>query len=398
MEANFIEDEQRFRKHDMISKINQEPPGAKASAFPKHFPLPLKPHNKTGRIRKLLEALQKLALEPRYLWQIITGLPGLIIRHVLRGLPILWVRRSSGIGDIICTFPSIIALRQQKKAVIVYETLPGNVPLVSRFRSVDLVIEQGSPFSWLCRTLFKIEQLWSPSLPDEHTPKHHCERIHLREEFRRGFGLASLATEPVHLEITPRATKTVRKWMGRDLRGGAPLVVIHTGPTWKIREWLNERWTELVTRLKSELGVEVIQIGQDSYISDDGCVSPRAMGAVDWVGKLSMDQMLALLKEADLFVGIDSGMLHMAGAVRTACVGIFGPTDPGCRLPIGSPAVGVTAQVPCLGCHHNAEGPGHWITGCPHDIRCMSSLRVEDVFRACADPLNIYLSTRPVTT
>ena len=85
----------------------------------------------------------------------------------------------------------------------------------------------------------------------------------------------------------------------------------------------------------------------------------------DWIGKLSMDQMLALLKEADLFVGIDSGMLHMAGAVRTACVGIFGPTDPACRMPIGSPAIGVTAQVPCLGCHHNAGGPGHWISGCP---------------------------------
>jgi ADP-heptose:LPS heptosyltransferase len=380
----------------MVSKINHEPPSAKAPAFPKRVPLSPKP-DETGQAGKLLEALQKLLLEPRYVWQIIRGLPTLVIRHVFLGLPIVWVRRGSGVGDIICTFPSIISLRRSRKVLIVYETLRGNVPLVSLFRSVDLVIEQGSPFSWMCRALFKIEEFWMPSLPDEHTPKRHCERIHLREEFRRAFGLPFLDTESVCLEIKPRTIKTVRKWMGRDLRGSAPLVVIHTGPTWKIREWLNERWTELVTRLKSELGVEVIQIGQDSYMSRDGCVSPRAMGALDWVGKLSMDQMLALLKDADLFVGIDSGMLHMAGAVRTACVGIFGPTDPGCRLPIGSPAVGVTAQVPCLGCHHNAEGPGHWMTGCPHDIRCMSNLRVEDVFRACADLLNVHRSTGTVS-
>jgi ADP-heptose:LPS heptosyltransferase len=254
---------------------------------------------------------------------------------VLLGLPILWVRRSSGIGDLICTFPSIIALRRSKKTLIIYETLRSNVPLVSRFRSVDLVIEQGSPFAWICRSLFRTEEFLSPLLPDEHTPRRHCERIHLSEEFRRAFGLASLDTQPVCLEVTPRATKTVCKWLRRDLRGDAPLVVIHAGPTWKIREWLSEHWNELVTRLKSELGVEVIQIGQDSYASEDRRVSPRAMGAVDWVGKLSIDQMLALLKDADLFVGIDSGMLHLAGAVRTPCVGIFGPTDPGAmhRLP-----------------------------------------------------------------
>lgn len=381
----------------MISKINHGSPSAKDSAFPTRRSSAVNP-SQSAQTGKLLEALQKLAFEPRYIWQIAKGLPIFLIRHLLLGLPILWVRRSSGAGDIICTFPSIIALRQRKKALIVYETLRGNVPLVSRFRSVDLVLEQGSPFSWLCRILFKVEESWSPALPDEHTPKRHCERIHLREEFRRGFGLASLATDTVCLEIPPSATRIVRRWMSRDLRGGAPLVVIHTGPTWKIREWLNERWSELVTRLKSELGVEVIQIGQDSYVTGDGRVSPRAVGAVDWVGKLSMDQMLALLKDADLFVGIDSGMLHMAGVVRTACVGIFGPIDPDCRLPIGSPAVGVTAQVPCLGCHHNAGGPGHWITGCPHEIRCMSNLRVEDVFRACADLLNIHRSAGPSVT
>src|SRR6266446_2848748 len=220
----------------MISKVNQESPSAKASAFPKRFLLPLKPHNRSAQIRKLLAALQKLTLEPRYIWQIIRGLPRLGIRHVLLGLPILWIRRSSGIGDIICTFPSTVALRGSKKTLIIYETLRGNVPLVSRFRAVDLVIEQGSPFAWMCRTLFRIGEFWSPLLPDEHTPKRHCERIHLTEEFRRAFGLASLDTQPVCLEVTPRATKTVRKWVRRDLRGDAPLVVIHTGPTWKIRE------------------------------------------------------------------------------------------------------------------------------------------------------------------
>jgi ADP-heptose:LPS heptosyltransferase len=228
-----------------------------------------------------------------------------------------------------------------------------------------------------------------PLLPDEYKPKRHCARIHLTEEFRKSFGLPGLDDTAVCLEVTPKATKEVRKWLQSNGLADRPLVVIHTGPTWKIREWPVEHWTELVKVLKSEFRVAVVQIGQDSFASGETCLSPRVAGAIDRVGELSLDQMLALLKAADLFVGIDSGMLHLAGTVRTSCVGIFGPTDPHCRLPTGSPAVGVTAEVPCIGCHHDVNGPGHWITGCPHDIRCMSDLTVENVFRACSGFLKI---------
>jgi ADP-heptose:LPS heptosyltransferase len=342
-------------------------------------------------VLKLASLFKQLTLEPRYAWQVLNGLPRLAIRHVLLRHPILYVRRHAGLGDIICTFPSVAALRRtEPKALIIYDTRRSNMPVVRRCRSVDLVVEERSPLARVCQRLFSPKMSFLPMLPDEYVPKRQCERIHLTEEFRKSFGLPTLEGEPPRLEVTTKANSHVRKWLESSGLRDVPLVVIHTGPTWKTREWSVEHWNELIKLIKSEFPVAAVQIGHDSRASGETCLSPRAAGAIDRVGKLTLDQVLALLKAADLFVGIDSGMLHLAGAVRTPCVGIFGPTDPSCRLPTSSPAIGVTAQIPCLGCHHNVNGPGHWMTGCPYNIRCMSDLSAEDVFRACSE----FLKTR----
>jgi ADP-heptose:LPS heptosyltransferase len=338
-----------------------------------------------AHIQKLASLFKQLTFEPRYVLQVLKGFPKVAARHLFLGDPILYVRRFSGIGDIICTFPSLMALRRtEPTAMIIYETRRHNMPLVARCRVVDLVVEEGSPLARMCQKLFTLKLSLYPLLPDEHTPKRHCERIHLTEEFRKSFGLLAVDNQSVCLEATARAKKEIFKWSQSEGLSETPLVVIHTGPTWKTREWPVENWDELVTQIKSEFRAAVVQIGQDSFASGEASLSPRAVGAIDRVGELSLDEMLALLKVADLFVGIDSGMLHLAGAVHTSCVGIFGPTEPSCRLPTNSPGIGVTAQVPCVGCHHNEDGPGHWLTGCPHNIRCMSNLTVEDVFRACS--------------
>lgn len=360
------------------------------SDFRNRFLLLLKRVNRATHVRKLASLFKQLTLEPRYGWQFLAGFSRLVVQHVLLGHPILWVRRNTGIGDIVCTFPSVMAIRRaEPRAMIIYETRRSNMPLVARCPSVDLVVEEGSPFAWICPKLFTLKIYLYPLLPDEYIPKRRREHLHLSEEFRKSFGLPVLDGQPVCLEVTSRASREMRKWLRNEGLGDLPLVVIHTGPSWKTKEWPVELWNELVRQISSEFGAAVVQIGQDSYASGEKAVSPRAVGAIDRVGKLSLDQMLALLKVADLFIGIDSGMLHLAGAVRTSCVGIFGPTDPSCFLPTSSPAVGVTAQVPCIGCHHNMNGPGHWMTGCPNNIRCMSDLPMENVFLACSDLLKI---------
>jgi len=333
----------------------------------------------------------RLAIEkPRDAWQVLRALPKLMVQCVLLKKSLLLICRYSGMGDIICTFPSVVALKEQHSgSIIVYETRCHYVTLVRSCRQVDLVVEEGSLLTMLLQRFFKPVEILFPSLPDEGKPPRPRERIHLIDEFRRSFGLKSLDKKSVRLDPSPRALRQVIKRLRHEQIYGKPFAVLHTGPTWKVKEWPEKKWGELIAELKEQYRIEVIQIGEDRTPYGEKREGPRVAGASNWVGTLSMDQTLALLGLADLFVGVDSGVLHLAGAVNTPVIGVFGPTDPACFLPRNNRAIGVTSNISCLGCHHQPQGPGHWQNGCTNNIQCMSGLPVKDVFDACTKLLRV---------
>jgi ADP-heptose:LPS heptosyltransferase len=110
--------------------------------------------------------------------------------------------------------------------------------------------------------------------------------------------------------------------------------------------------------------------------------TPRIAGTEDWVDKLSLEESIAALEQLDLFVGIDSGLLHAAGAVGIPTVGLFGPSDPRLILPPETPSIGVVSDAPCLGCQHRLPRL-HWRDGCPNNIQCMTGLTAENALNAC---------------
>jgi heptosyltransferase-3 len=83
----------------------------------------------------------------------------------------------------------------------------------------------------------------------------------------------------------------------------------------------------------------------------------------------------------DLIISTDSGPVHVAAAVGTPVIGLYGALDPASRLPPGFPAIGLFGDVPCLFCH-NRTPVVHWIDGCPNDIACMKKLDDLTVFEA----------------
>ncbi len=299
------------------------------------------------------------------------------------------VQRYAGIGDIVCTLPSITMLRKNEPGIIlIYETRRANVPMLESCPALDLVVEEGTLLATHCHRFLRPKVILYPLLPDERTPPEQRKRIHLVEEFGKSFGFSSLSEQNAQLDVSIKEQKQMRQRLQKAQLENNLIAVIHTGPTWQVKEWSASNWEKLVTQLKNELGVVVIQIGHDYFGTGEASLSPRIKGTVDWVGELSIKQILALLKMTKVFIGIDSGMLHLAGAVSAPCVGLFGPTDPICFLPRNSLALGVTSKVECLGCHHNIQGPLHWRNGCPNAIRCMSELSVNDVYSACSQFIN----------
>ena len=160
-----------------------------------------------------------------------------------------------------------------------------------------------------------------------------------------------------------------------------PLVLLHGGPTWAVKEWPIESWGRLVERLKSELGCAVMQLVAARNLTVENPVCRVVPGAEPVECVDDIDKLIHLVAAVDLLIGIDSGPIHVAGAVGTPCVGLFGPTDPSLIISNPEQAAGVFHSVECSFCHHRHPRL-HWKSGCPHDIQCMKELTVEQVFDA----------------
>jgi heptosyltransferase-2 len=91
----------------------------------------------------------------------------------------------------------------------------------------------------------------------------------------------------------------------------------------------------------------------------------------DLAGETTIDEAAALLSGVDLLIANDMGLAHLAPAVGTTTLVIFGPTDPVTTRPFSENASIITAGVECSPC---------MLRECPIDHRCMTRVLPDDVF------------------
>jgi ADP-heptose:LPS heptosyltransferase len=94
-------------------------------------------------------------------------------------------------------------------------------------------------------------------------------------------------------------------------------------------------------------------------------------------GKTGLRDLCYLLKGASLFVGVDSGMMHLASSLDIPVVGIFGPTDPFYVGPQNRKSMAVREEMECSPCY---------LKGC-QERTCMEKLEVRKVWEACEELL-----------
>jgi ADP-heptose:LPS heptosyltransferase len=289
----------------------------------------------------------------------------------------------------------VLGLRENfPHAGIVYFTAPEFVALVRHSGVADAVfpMSEYSTFKF-CDDLFDL--VLEPTLHNGRTGADG--RIHIVDDFCAEVGVTPPDRQP-RLTIPRSLLKRVYAQISVNGEANGPLIGIHTGPTWAVKEWADEHWQELVCWLTTTHHARVVQLGMDAHIYDGPRKVKRIEGSADFVGRFSLVQAAAAIQACDLFVGIDSGPLHLAGAVGTPCVGLFGPVDSRFYLPPETPSIGVVADVPCIGCHQR-KPIAHWGSNCPEEIACMKLLPVSKVAEACDALLSRHYSKarRPAT-
>lgn len=141
-----------------------------------------------------------------------------------------------------------------------------------------------------------------------------------------GLGIPSQGLEP-DWRVRPEDRVKVREQIGAaagDLERRYAL--LHPGANWDLKRWPVARFAELAAGLKTQ-GFEVWVAGSPSD-RELGEVIAQASGARNVCGRTDLFGLAALMEGASVLVSADSGPLHLAGALGTPAVGLFGPTDP----------------------------------------------------------------------
>jgi ADP-heptose:LPS heptosyltransferase len=153
--------------------------------------------------------------------------------------------------------------------------------------------------------------------------------------------------------------------------------VVHIGAGTQAKRWPAEHWKWLIDRLTGSRRAMVVLVGgagdwplaRAIRPSDEHAARTRV---VDLVGELSIAELVAVVEQADLFIGADSGPAHIAAAVGTPAVVLFSGTNrPRQWRPSGREVHVLRHFAECSPCHrHECPLPGH---------PCMRGLSPEQV-------------------
>jgi lipopolysaccharide heptosyltransferase I len=158
-----------------------------------------------------------------------------------------------------------------------------------------------------------------------------------------------------------------------------PWIVLHPAARWETKLWEIDRWRSLAGALTRE-GAGVVLTGSVT----DTPLLERIIAGLDpgprsLAGRLSLKELAAVLELADCLVTVDSGPMHIASAVGTPVVALFGATDPRRTGPLG-PGVVLRRNLPCSPCLERR-------CRIPDTKKCMRDLGVEEVRHAVRDLL-----------
>lgn len=162
------------------------------------------------------------------------------------------------------------------------------------------------------------------------------------------------------------------------LNGAGTVIGIHptTSPVAMSRRWPAERFAQLADELVQEEKATIVFTGApaDKELVEN-IRSKMNQHSVSTVGRSSLKQFAALTKKMSLFISLDTGPMHIAAAMGTKVIGLFGPNTPVKWGPYGSGNHTVTKNLDCSPCTKQYLGQ---VSKCSTGD-CMLAISVEDV-------------------
>jgi heptosyltransferase I len=186
--------------------------------------------------------------------------------------------------------------------------------------------------------------------------------------------------EDFGIEVSPAARENVRLFVRQSgIRDNSRIVYANPAARWETKFWTAPAWAEFADAVKEKTGATVVFAGSSDDCNHIRSISERMKNEpVIAAGRLNLAEAVALLKMSDVYVGVDSGPMHIAAFTNTPVVALFGPTDPAKVGPYGKKhRVIRRTDLECLSCRKRS---------CSNRI-CLEGITANTVFAEVAEVL-----------
>lgn len=208
------------------------------------------------------------------------------------------------------------------------------------------------------------------------------QKIHVIE--KRLALAAAVGAEIAEVEFGIVSSRVDRERVSSLLQacGSKKIIVLNPYTTWESKNWPSEYFARLADLINKQLDYTVVFTGgpgdRDGIA---GIINSMQTEAVNLAGKTNLKELAELYRRTELFIGGDTGPMHLAAAVGTRVIALMGPTDPATHGPYGEGHLVIQDNIDCKLC---------WKRSCPagHN-KCMKNIGVEQVYKQVSRVLGV---------
>lgn len=204
------------------------------------------------------------------------------------------------------------------------------------------------------------------------------DRVHRSDAYLKVVETVGIAIEDrqCRLSVSEQSMGMARDWLTRNGWKGGRLIALNTGGNWDLKQWPPAKFAELARKISEQKMGELLFTGGPSDESRvQSIIREAGVSAINAAGSTGLTELAAILSQVRVLVTADSGPIHLANALGTPVIGLFGPTRPEVTGPRGTGRSIIIQKD--SGCNRT---PCYYLE-CP-DNRCMKMIEVADVLEA----------------
>ncbi|HJU61307.1 MAG TPA: lipopolysaccharide heptosyltransferase II [Candidatus Binatia bacterium] len=199
------------------------------------------------------------------------------------------------------------------------------------------------------------------------TPGNGLSKLNHYLKFAEYLGVVP---EPVEwkLCLTKAEEGAVDRHLEKIPGGFATLFV---GSRWESKNWFSWQIASCAELIQQRHGLSIVLLGSknDAAVAREVEISGRR-GIFNLVGRTSLREAIGIIARANVAVGPDTGLMHIAAAVKTPVVSLWGATDPSRTGPYGGEDFVIRGRADCSPCY---------LRRCPVGRVCMQSIEIEEI-------------------